>query len=147
MSRICPFISSLLISWSKPPPFSLWALLTVCKLVFLPHSFLFLAVPCGILVPQPGIEPIPPAVNMWSLNHRTTREVPPASLLKFFFIEKNNLFSNSNQLSLNIHSFSREWGLLKSEERTFQSVLILSAESLRWDRIWCVQAITRGGAK
>ena len=31
---------------------------------------------CGILVPQPGIKPMPPAVEVWSLNHWTTREVP-----------------------------------------------------------------------
>ena len=30
----------------------------------------------GILVPQPGIEPVPPAVEVRSLNHRTAREVP-----------------------------------------------------------------------
>ena len=34
----------------------------------------------GILVPQPGTEPPPPALEAWSLNHWTTREVPhPAS--------------------------------------------------------------------
>ena len=31
---------------------------------------------CGILVPQPGVEPMPPAVEAWSLSHWTTREVP-----------------------------------------------------------------------
>ena len=31
---------------------------------------------CGILVPPPGIEPVPPAVEAWSLNHWTAREVP-----------------------------------------------------------------------
>ena len=30
---------------------------------------------CGILVPQPGIEAMPPALEVWSLNHWTTREV------------------------------------------------------------------------
>ena len=34
----------------------------------------------GIIVPQPGIEPMPPAVEAWSLNHWTAREVP-----KFFY--------------------------------------------------------------
>ena len=29
----------------------------------------------GILVPRPGIEPAPPAVEAQSLNHWTTREV------------------------------------------------------------------------
>ena len=31
---------------------------------------------CGILVPQPGIKPAPPAVEAQSLNHWTAREVP-----------------------------------------------------------------------
>ena len=31
---------------------------------------------CGILVPRPGIEPVPPAVEARGLNHWTTREVP-----------------------------------------------------------------------
>ena len=31
---------------------------------------------CGILVLWPGIEPVPPAVETWSFNHWTTREVP-----------------------------------------------------------------------
>ena len=30
---------------------------------------------CTVLVLQPGIEPVPPAVEPWSLNHWTTREV------------------------------------------------------------------------
>ena len=31
---------------------------------------------CGILIPWPGIEPGPLAVNAWSPNHWTTRELP-----------------------------------------------------------------------
>ena len=30
----------------------------------------------GILVPRPGIETMPPAMDAHSLNHWTTREVP-----------------------------------------------------------------------
>ena len=52
------------------------------------YLFIYLAAPgltcsvralsCGIrdLVPWPGIEPGPPALGAWSLNHWTTREVP-----------------------------------------------------------------------
>ena len=45
---------------------------------------------CGIqdLVPWPGIEPGPPAMGPWSLNHWTTREVPLFTFFFFFF----NLF-------------------------------------------------------
>ena len=34
---------------------------------------------CRILVPWPGIEPRPTALEVWSLNHWTTREVPVLS--------------------------------------------------------------------
>ena len=32
---------------------------------------------CGISVPQPGIEPVPPELEVQSLNPWTAREVPP----------------------------------------------------------------------
>ena len=35
----------------------------VCVCVFWPHQ-----AACGILVPQPGIKPKPPALAAWSLN-------------------------------------------------------------------------------
>ena len=37
-------------------------------------------VACGILVPQPGMEPIPLAMEAWSPNHLTTREFPQGDL-------------------------------------------------------------------
>ena len=40
------------------------------KNFWLPHEA------CGILVPSPGIEPVPPALGAWSLNHWASREVP-----------------------------------------------------------------------
>ena len=44
------------------------------------HLFFFFFHPaCGILVPQPEIEPVTPAVEAWSLNHWATREVPASA--------------------------------------------------------------------
>ena len=40
----------------------------------------------GILVPRLGIKPVPPAVEAWSLNQWTVREVP-----SFFFLEERNV--------------------------------------------------------
>ena len=34
---------------------------------------------CGILIPWPGIEPIPPALEAWSLNHWTPGKSPSFS--------------------------------------------------------------------
>ena len=37
---------------------------------------------CKILVSQPGIEPMPPAMEAWRLNCWTAREVPVGCFLK-----------------------------------------------------------------
>ena len=42
-----------------------------------------------ILVPRPGIESVPPAVEAWFLNHWTAREVP------HFLIQDDHPFSVS----------------------------------------------------
>ena len=37
---------------------------------------------CRILIPRLGIEPSPPALEAWSLNHWTAREIPQLVLLE-----------------------------------------------------------------
>ena len=44
---------------------------------------------CGTLVPQPGMESEGPALEAWSLNHWTTRDVPTSP----FFFKGNFLYS------------------------------------------------------
>ena len=39
---------------------------------------------CRILVPQPGIEPMPPGVEVQSLNHWTAREVLAIQILYYY---------------------------------------------------------------
>ena len=51
----------------------------VCEFFFF---FWLHQVECGILVPQPGIKPVPPAVEVQSSKHWTTKEVPELFLLK-----------------------------------------------------------------
>ena len=68
--------------------------------------FLLHCASCGILVPQPGIEPVPLALEEQSLNHWTTREVPEldtfdSSVFKHYLLSA----SPSSQLSLS-SSFS-----------------------------------------
>ena len=43
---------------------------------------------CGILVPRPGIEPVPPMVEAQSPNHWTDRKVPNIDFLKNFILPK-----------------------------------------------------------
>ena len=50
---------------------------------FQPHH-----VTCGILVPKPGIERMPLAVEAWDLDHWMAREVP---LGHFFFNGKKSI--------------------------------------------------------
>ena len=56
--------------------FIYWAFFALfCLFVFWGHTA------CGILVPRPGIELVPPAVEAWSFNLRTAREVPVRDFL------------------------------------------------------------------
>ena len=51
----------------------------------------------GILVPRPGIEPVPPALEAWSLKHWASREAPVlrasdiVSLFNFSHLDVMNL--------------------------------------------------------
>ena len=56
--------------------FGVIMLLQLNKKNFLKKIFWLNCVAYGILVPQPGIEPMPPALKVWSLNHWTAGEVP-----------------------------------------------------------------------
>ena len=62
-------------AYSFPPPTNPYLFICLFICIFI-HSCVHLAAARGILVPWPGIEPSPPAVEAWSLNHWTTREVP-----------------------------------------------------------------------
>ena len=42
---------------------------------------------CGILVPQPGIEPVPAAVEARSFNQWPTREVPTVFYFKSVLLQ------------------------------------------------------------
>ena len=46
---------------------------------------------CGILVPQPGIEPVFPAVQVWSPNHWTAREFPEIYIYIFHIVLKSGV--------------------------------------------------------
>ena len=47
---------------------------------------------CRILVPWPGMEPTPPAVEAWNLNHWTAREVPTVGFWTSFFSCLSHIF-------------------------------------------------------
>ena len=76
---------------------------------------------CSNLVPQPGIESMPPAVEAWSPNHWTAREVPTSWSLKVLklyfpsikgFLHTSKSFENrkllTNKFLANIVNKSRQ---------------------------------------
>ena len=74
-----------------------------------PSFFLFLET-WEILVPQPGIEPMLPAVEAWSLNHWTAREAPLSLCLSCFLpslksFSWSNAFPSTNYGALNSFSW------------------------------------------
>ena len=67
--------------------------LVLCCIFWLFFFFWLYCTACGILVPRPGMEPVPPAVEARSPNHWTAREfpllafnLPLRSLLPFWFL-------------------------------------------------------------
>ena len=66
---------------------------------------------CGILVPQPGIKPAPPALEAWSLNHWTTREVPQLisnpKVRKALIVEMT--FESDPRRCMDTHLVQKEW--------------------------------------
>ena len=67
---------------------------------------------CGILVPQPGIEPRPLAVEAQSPNHWTAGEVPLVSLLICLFFSTSKLLSFSS-FSFKNPNFGLKWMISK----------------------------------
>ena len=58
------------------PALGLMGFLLKCTSFIVVMCGLSCPVACGIFIPQPGIEPVPPTVPAQSLNHWTAREVP-----------------------------------------------------------------------
>ena len=68
---------------------------------------------CGILVPQPGIEPVSPAMEAQGPNHWTTREAPYLCLFSIFSCPfpslSQGIFSSSICLSPFLFSLPQFW--------------------------------------
>ena len=80
--------------------------------IYTDNTLYFLAtlVVCRTLVPQPGIEPMLPALRTWSLNHWTTRDVPTIhQVLKLYLIYKDGE-GNGNPLQCSCLENPRDGG-------------------------------------
>ena len=97
---------------------------------------------CGILVPWPGIEPMPPAVDAQSLNHWTAREVPASESLqkkKSLYLSDIRVLWNNQTLPkmYNVeseHSFSLERTLFTFYNQIF-SIHMLEFYVFHWKGI------------
>ena len=93
---------------THPQAYTFWIILALATEVFLPcqGSNLFCCLfwsrraACGILVPRPGIEPKPPALEVWSLNHWTAREVQGGILMGGLCFKLHQPLLNSSSLTV-----------------------------------------------
>ena len=92
--------------------------------------FFFLAAPLSLwsLVPQPGIEPGPPAVVAWSPNHWTARKFPFFFLFFFFF-------SGSPWLKTKSHLILLSMAVWRTD-----LLISLKSQSLEWNGPTCRDA-------
>ena len=60
---------------------------------------------CGILVLQPGMEPVPPAEEVWNLNSWTAREV--SSNTHFLTSEKMSITFSIKENLFNFGAYTR----------------------------------------
>ena len=82
-NRLYMFSGSQILAHSYNSP--RWLMLSLSSTFYL-FLFIYLAalgLCCGMwdLIPQPGIEPRPPALAVWSLSHWISREVPSIYIL------------------------------------------------------------------
>ena len=61
----------------------------VCLFLFYGHHMA-----CGILFPEPVVEPMSPTMKAWNLNHCTANEVFKVAFVLIFFLTKNLLTKN-----------------------------------------------------
>ena len=82
------------------PKFGYWEPITLV-IMFFQHApiiinFFWLHLEaCGILVPWPGIEHMPPALGAQGLNHRMVREVPLSSFFHHLLLALQNVPGSS----------------------------------------------------
>ena len=68
----------------EPPIFFFLKYTAINKFI---HFFICMA--CGILVPQPGMEPLAPASEVQCLNHRAIDNVPNFSTLELLSVSQD----------------------------------------------------------
>ena len=86
---------------------------------------------CGILVPQPGIEPTPPALEVQGLICWTTREVPKATI-------SGNVYSSCKVINLMSNYNSWENALFYRSKHPLSLYAFLIFSSTEFINIGCL---------
>ena len=122
--------------------FKIWTLLSLASFIFIFFIFIDLfiwlcwaahrllscstrALSCSMqdLVPRAGVEPGPPALGAWSLNHWTTREVPS---LASFKLDKWSWESYCTSCDLSFPFFSEITGPWSSSTPTYRDSVVMN---------------------
>ena len=95
---------------------------------------------CGILVPRPGIEPVPPAVEAQSLNHWTTREILKIYIYFFvpFAIFLYQIYQPPSPHLGSLHFLFLNLDYAEPNISTSETLLKASP----WPSLWCVLSLT-----
>ena len=107
---------------------------------------------CGILVPQPGIEPVFPAVQVWSPNHWTAREFPEIYIYFSYCFEIWCVFHTYSTPQIGLTTFQVStchmwWWLPIGQYRT---VMIFKAMELQeWRRVqdWILEHLNMSSGR
>ena len=112
-------------------PLSLWSNSLFCLLLLFLSYFIIIIIFCGvvILVPWPGIEPVPLAVKAKYPNHWTAREFPPYCF--FFFSSILFLIAAASGKEMSTHSSVLAWKIPGTGEPG--GMLSLGSHRLRHD--------------
>ena len=86
------------------------------------------------LVPRPGIKPTPPALEVWNLNHWTTREVP---IILFFTLRNVHSLDGKSMKATLCPAILRRWQTLDTLQGYVRD------KSLITDKIACRQLSSR----
>ena len=86
----------------------------------------------GSLFPQPGIEPLSPSMEAWSLNHWVTRGIPMIVILKWLNIFLKSQFSvkHQHESAIGVHMSPPSWTLQKTTKFCKAIILQLKKKSL-----------------
>ena len=114
--------------------------------IFLFSFFCHATQHAGILVPRPGIESAPPAVEALSLNHWTTREVPiflsdSPSLLDSWCSQSSTELTGPVSVSWGCHNQVPQTGRLKQQTSVEYFLIDLEAghlQACRWPSYLCI---------